>query len=174
MAGRPLPRRGFVMRIARAAGVAPAVLAVLDGTGEALPPGEETDLSILYAALAIEHHAIALYDAGLRAGRFPAGLKNYAVEFRGDHQGHRDTQVAIAEERGGRPPGPLSGYGFRFATADDLIGQALEIEIAAQEAYTALISQIRTKDYLLSAGFILVDEVRHMTVWKRVMGLRIY
>jgi hypothetical protein len=169
-----VPRRDFVLRIACAAGVAPAVLGVLDGTGEALPRGEETDLAILYAALTLEHHAIALYDAGLRANYFLAGLKAYAVEFRGDHQGHRDTQVAIAEERGGRPPGPLSDYGFRFRSGDDLIAQALEIEVAAQEAYAALISQIRTKDYLLSAGFILVDEVRHMTVWKRVMGLRIY
>lgn len=172
--GRPLPRRDFVLRIARAAGVAPAVLAFLDGTGEAFTRGEETDLSILYAALAIEHHAIALYEAGLRAGYFSSGLKNYAVEFRGDHQGHRDTQIAIAEERGGRPPAALSSYGFRFGSGDDLVAQALEIEIAAQEAYTALISQIRTKDYLLSAAFILVDEVRHMTVWKRVMGLKIY
>jgi ferritin-like protein len=172
--GRPAPRREFVIRLVRAAGVTPAVLAFLDGTGEAFTKGEETDLSILYAALTIEHHAIALYEAGLRAGFFPPGLRNYAVEFRGDHQGHRDTQIAIAEERGGRPPGPLSGYDFRFRTADDLISQSLEIEIAAQEAYTALISQIRTKDYLLSAGFILVDEVRHMTVWKRVLGLKIY
>ena len=171
---RPVPRRDFVMRIARAAGVAPAILGFLDGTGEALPRGEETDLSILYAALTIEHHAIALYDSGLRAGLFPPALGGHAVEFRGDHQGHRDTQVAIAEERGGQPPAPLARYGFRFGSADDLIAQALEIEIAAQEAYTALISQIRTRDYLLSAGFILVDEVRHMTVWKRVLGLKIY
>ena len=114
---RPVPRRDFVLRIARAAGVAPAVLAFLDGTGEAFPRGEETDLSILYAALTIEHHAIALYEAGLRAGYFPAGLKNYAGEFRGDHQGHRDTQIAIAEERGGRPPGPLARYDFRFVSS---------------------------------------------------------
>ena len=39
----------------------------------------------------------------------------------------------------------------------------------AASAYTGLISQIRTDDYLLSAGFILVDEVRHMTVWRRVL-----
>ena len=174
VAPRPVPRRAFVLRIARAAGVAPAVLAFLEGRGEAFPRGEETDLSILYAALTIEHHAIALYEAGLRAGLFPSGLKAHAVEFRGDHLGHRDTQIAVVEERGGRAPGPLAHYGFRFSTADDLIAQALEIEIAAQEAYTALISQIRTKDYLLSAAFILVDEVRHMTVWKRVLGLKIY
>lgn len=56
----------------------------------------------------------------------------------------------------------------------DIVQGALEVELAAQKAYTALISQIRTKDYLLSAAFILVDEVRHMTVWRRVLGLRIY
>jgi rubrerythrin len=59
-------------------------------------------------------------------------------------------------------------------TGDDLLRRALRIEIAAQEAYSALISQIRTKDYMLSAAFILVDEVRHETVWRRVLGLKIY
>jgi hypothetical protein len=57
---------------------------------------------------------------------------------------------------------------------DGFVREALEIEVAAQKAYTALISQIRTRDYLLSAAFILVDEVRHMTVWRRVLGLKIY
>jgi hypothetical protein len=59
-------------------------------------------------------------------------------------------------------------------SADDLIRQALQIEVAAQRAYLAVISQIRTQDYLLSAAFILVDEVRHTTVWRRVLGLEIY
>ena len=55
-----------------------------------------------------------------------------------------------------------------------MLRQAVAIELAAQDAYTALISQIRTRDYLLSAAFILVDEVRHLTVWRRVLGLKIY
>jgi len=169
------PRREFVLRIARAAGVAAPALAVLEGTAQALPKGERTDLEVLYAALTLEHHAIALYDEGLRSNLFPAGLRNYAVEFRGDHMGHRDTQIAIAEERGGRPPTPLSRYDLGpLGSSDRLIRESLLIEVAAQEAYTALISQIRTKDYLLSAAFILVDEVRHMTVWQRVLGVRIY
>ena len=166
-------RRAFMLATARAAGVTGPALGLLAGTASPAR-SEGNDLEILSAALLLEHHAIALYGFGLKRALFPPGLRAYATEFRGDHQGHRDTQIAISEERGGRPPGPLSGYGFRFASADDLIAQALEIEIAAQEAYTALISQIRTNDYLLSAGFILVDEVRHMTVWKRVLGLKIY
>ena len=151
------------------------VLGLLDGTATALPRSEETDFAVLYAALALEHHAIAVYDQGLKLGLVPPGLRDYAVEFRGDHLGHRDTQIAIAEERGGRPPEPLDHYDVGpLRSSDDLIRQALEIEVAAQRAYLAVISQIRTKDYLLSAAFILVDEVRHMTVWRRVLGLAIY
>jgi hypothetical protein len=161
--------------MAKAAGLVGPVLGLLDGTVEALPRGEETDMSVLRAAIALEHEAIAIYDRGLRRGLFPAGLKAYAVEFRGDHLGHRDTQVAIAEERGGQAPEALASYDMGpLRSGDDLLRQALRIEIAAQRAYSALISQIRTRDYMLSAAFILVDEVRHETVWRRVLGLKIY
>jgi hypothetical protein len=150
-------------------------VAFLDGRALALPRGDQTDLAILYAALALEHQAIAVYDEGLRRNLFPAGLRAYAVEFRGDHEGHRDTQVAIAEERGGRPPGPLARYEMGPLHAGEaFIRQALEVERAAQRAYSALVSQIGTRDYLLSAAFILADEVRHITVWRRVLGLSIY
>ena len=151
------------------------VLGLLEGRVAVLAASEETDLGILYASLALEHEAIWLYDYGLKRKLFSPGLRAYAVEFRGDHEGHRDTQVAIAEERGGRPPEPLPSYDFgRLESGDDLVRQAHLIERAAQDAYLALISQIRTKDYLLSAGFILVDEVRHLTVWRRVLGLRVW
>jgi Ferritin-like domain len=168
-------RREFVLRIARAAGVVPAALAVIEGRADALVGGDAADLAILDAALVIEHHAVAVYDAGLKRGLFPAGLRHYAVEFRGDHVGHRDTQIAISEERGGRPPEARPHYDLGpLEPGDAFVRQALLIEVAAQEAYTALISRIDTRDYLLSAAFILVDEVRHMTVWRRVLGLKIY
>ena len=61
-------RRRFVVRIARAAGVVPAVLSLIEGRGEALPRGQETDFAILDAALVIEHHAIAVYNTGLQRG----------------------------------------------------------------------------------------------------------
>jgi hypothetical protein len=161
--------------MARAAGVVGPVLGLLEGTVSALPHGDETDMSVLRAAIALEHEAIAVYDEGLRRGFFPPGLRRYAVEFRGDHLGHRDTQVAIAEERGGGAPEALSGYSWGSPQGGDaMVRHALRIEIAAQEAYSALISQIQTKDYLLSAAFILVDEVRHETVWRRLLGLKIY
>jgi hypothetical protein len=164
-----------VARLAQAAGVAVPLVALLDGENVVLARGEETDLAILGAALALEHQAIALYDLGLRRALIPAGLRDYAVEFRGDHEGHRDTQIAITEERGGRPPGPLASYEFgTLAAGDRFIRQALAVEEAAQRAYATLLSRIRSSDYLLSAGFILIDEVRHITVWRRVLGLSIY
>jgi hypothetical protein len=169
----PLTRRQALLRLCRGAAVSAPVLGLLDGSREALAEGEETDLSVLYAAIALEHQAVFVYEHGLKRNLFPPGRRAYAVEFVGDHQGHRDTQIAIAEERGGRPPGPLAHYTFGpMESGDDLIREACLIEEAAQDAYLALISQIRTKDYLLSAGFILVDEARHLTVWRRVLGLK--
>jgi hypothetical protein len=171
----PESRRQFMLSVARAAGVAPLAMALLEGRGEAVPRGEGTDLEILYAAITLEHHAIALYDFGLRETLFPAELRRYAVEFRGDHLGHRDTQLSIAGERGGRGPEALKAYDFdRSPGGLRFVRDALEIELAAQRAYSALISGIATRDYMLSAAFILIDEVRHITVWRRILGLKIY
>jgi ferritin-like protein len=167
-------RRAFLLTTARAAGLGAPLLGLLAGT-EAPARSEATDLRILEAALMLEHHAIALYSHGLGRSLFPPGLRAYATEFRGDHEGHRDTQIGILEERGGRAPAARLDYDFGGVPAGDgFIRMALEIEVAAQRAYTGLVSRIRTNDYLLSAAFILVDEVRHMTVWRRVLGLRIY
>lgn len=170
-----VPRRDFVYRLAVAAGVSAPVLGLIDGTVRAMPKSEETDFAVLEASLALEHEAIWTYDTALAANLFPSGLRPYAEEFVGDHRGHRDTQIAVMNERGGRPPVAYPSYDVgRLASQDDAIRKCLEIEIAAQDAYLAVNSQIRTKDYLLSAAFILVDEVRHMTVWRRVLGLKIY
>jgi hypothetical protein len=168
-------REASFTRIAREAGLGAAVVAAIEGTAPPLSPGDATDIKIISASLMLEHHAIALYAHGLKQALVPPALKAYAVEFRGDHQGHRDTQIAIARERGGQVPAELERYDFSgLAPGDDFLRAALAIEEAAQKAYTGLISGIRSRDYLLSAAFILVDEVRHMTVWRRVLGLRIY
>ena len=167
-------RRAFVLKAAMAAGVAPPAIALLAGAPAAFGD-EPADLAILHAALTLEHHAIALYDHCLQRRLVPAGLRAYAVEFRGDHLGHRDTQVALSQERGGRPPVARKHYEFGTVGAgDDAVRHLHEVERSAQDAYLALISSIRTDEYMISAGFILVDEARHQTVWGRALGLRIY
>jgi hypothetical protein len=168
-------RRGFLARLAAAAGVAAPVVAILDGRAAALPVEEAPDLAILHASLMLEHHAIALYDVCLDRQLLRPELRAWAVEFRGDHLGHRDTQVALSEERGGRPPGPLARYDFAgLESGEKALRELHEVERAAQDAYLGLIGNIRTDDYLSSAAYILNDEVRHLTTWSRALGLRIY
>ena len=169
------PRREFIRTAAINAGVAAVVFEFLDGRAEALPKNEETDIGILNAALGLEHEAIGLYADALSRGLVPAGLRDYAVEFKGAHEGHRDTQVEILRERGVTAVAPHRVDPIRETTAGDaVLRRLLAVEAAAESAYLRLIGQIRTSDYLLSAGFIVVDEARHQTIWRRALGLSIY
>jgi Ferritin-like domain len=169
------PRRQFIRNAFVNAGASMAVLHLLEGRVEALPKSEETDIAILNAALGLEHEAIGLYADALARNLVPTGLREYAVEFKGAHEGHRDTQVEILRERGVTAVAPHKVDPIREAAAGDaVIRRLLSVEAAAESAYLRLIGHIRTNDYLLSAGFIVVDEARHQTIWRRARGLSIY
>ena len=169
------PRREFIRASALQAGASLAVFKFLEGRAVALPKNEETDIAILNAALGLEHEAIGLYADALSRNLVPAGLRGYAVEFRGAHEGHRDTQIEILRERGVTAAEPPRVHPLRETTAGDaVLRRLLSVEAAAESAYLRLIGQIRTNDYLLSAGFIVVDEARHQTIWRRALGLSIY
>jgi hypothetical protein len=168
-------RRDFLTRAALKAGASAAVVGFLAGRVHALPKSEETDIAILNAALGLEHEAVGLYADALSRDLVPLGLRAFAVEFKGAHEGHRDTQVEILRERGVTAVGPHAVDPIRETTAGDgVIRRLLSVEAAAESAYLRLIGQIRTNDYLLSAGFIVVDEARHQTIWRRALGLSIY
>jgi len=168
-------RRGFLRSAIAGAGASLAVLDFLEGRAHALPRSEETDLAILNAAIALEHEAIGLYTDALGRNLVPTGLRDYAIEFKGAHEGHRDTQIEILRERGLSLAPPHAVDPLRETTAGDaVIRSLLSVEAAAESAYLRLIGQIRTSDYLLSAGFIVVDEARHQTIWRRALGLSIY
>jgi len=169
------PRRQFIRSAFVNAGASMAVLHLLEGRVFALPKSEETDIAILNAALGLEHEAIGLYADALSRDLVPTGLREYAVEFKGAHEGHRDTQIEILRERGVTAVAPHQVDPIREAAAGDAaIRRLLTIEAAAESAYLRLIGHIRTNDYLLSAGFIVVDEARHQTIWRRVLGLSVY
>ncbi len=169
------PRRDFIRRAAVRTGVSASVLGILEGRAVALPKTEETDIAILNAALGLENEAIGIYADALNRDLVPSGLRDYAVEFKGAHEGHRDTQVEILRERGVAAVGPHRVDPLRESTAGDaVIRRLLSVEAAAESAYLRLIGRIRTNDYLLSAGFIVVDEARHQTIWRRALALSIY
>jgi hypothetical protein len=168
-------RREFIRKAALNAFVPIAVTKLLEGRVMALPRNEETDIAILNAALGIEHEAIGMYGDALSRNLVPSGLRDYAVEFLGAHEGHRDTQVEILRERGVTAAPPHKVDPLREVTAgDSVLRRLLSVEAAAEAAYLRLIGHIRTNDYLLSAGFIVVDEARHQTIWRRALGLSIY
>ncbi len=168
-------RRSVLLRLATAAGVAAPAMAALRGEAMAATDAEATDIAIFQASVALEHHAIALYTKGLRQKLFPAEWTHYAIEFKGDHQGHRDTENAVIAERGGREVAPLEAYELGHLEAGPVMLQrVLEIEQAAQDAYLALLSSFRGPESLQTAASVLIDEVRHLTIWKRALGLRIY
>jgi hypothetical protein len=171
----PNPRRDFIRATLVRTGASLAVLGLLEGRVDALPRSEETDIAILNAALGLEHEAIGLYRDALARDLVPTGLREYAIEFKGAHEGHRDTQVEILRERGVSAAAPHNVDPIRQSTAGDaVIRRLLSVEAAAESAYLRLIGHIRTSDYLLSAGFIVVDEARHQTIWRRALGLSIY
>jgi len=169
------PRREFIRHAFVRTGASLAVLGLLEGRIEALPKSEETDIAILNGALGLEHEAIGLYGDALSRNLVPGGLRDYAIEFKSAHEGHRDTQIEILRERGVAAVAPHRVDPIRETTAGDaVIRRLLSVEAAAESAYLRLIGHIRTNDYLLSAGFIVVDEARHQTIWRRALGLSIY
>jgi hypothetical protein len=171
-----LGRRQMLLDLARGAGVTTAVLAFLRDVQSARAQAANVgqDLEILNAALALEHQAVALYTYGLSHNLVPVVLRERAVEFRGDHEGHRDTQIALSRERGGEPVKALAHYDFgHMDGGHGWLKKAAQVELAAQQAYAKVIPAITEKDYQLTAAFIVVDEVRHLTVWKSVLGAKV-
>jgi len=166
-------RRRFCLELARLAGATPAALAVLAGRPAAA--ADETDFAVLYAAINMESQAVDLYDRGLERGFFSARRAAQAADFRGDHLGHRDTQIGIARERGGRVPEAPARY--PYTPPDDptaWIREARRMEQAAIDAYSGVLRRIGDRDQRLVAAYILVDEVRHVTAWSAALGMRLY
>jgi hypothetical protein len=173
MTGARRSRRDFVLALARLAGAAPAALHVIGGAPAAA--GEDADMAILYAAIGMEQQAIDLYERGVDGGMFAGRYRDLAAAFRGDHVGHRDTQIQIARERGGRAPDEERRYPYRpRGEAEAWIREALRMELAAEDAYSTVLRRIDDADQRLAAAYILVDEVQHLTVWREVLGVRLY
>lgn len=147
------------------------------GGAEVLTLGQspERDLTILTAALYLEHEAIAAYQAGAASGLLPSGVLQVAVAFMGDHQYHRDGIMGAIGTLGGTPADAEKHYRFgRLRHANDVLKLALRLEHGAATAYTTLASSVRNKTVLNFAAHVLVDEVRHATVLRNVLGLRNY
>jgi hypothetical protein len=132
------------------------------------------DLAILNVALGLEHQAIAAYDAGAKSKLLSPDQLKMAVSFQTDHKRHRDTLIQYIRRFGGAPVEPKSSYDFGTITsAADILKLAHSLEAGAAGAYLANAYKLESSEILNAAVPILVDEVRHTTVFKLLLGLSV-
>jgi hypothetical protein len=169
-----LGTRREALRLIAGAGTAGATLLML-------PPGmlcaqsKEGDLSIVSAALRLEHEAVAAYRFGIDSKRLSGDQLKYAVAFQGDESYHRDGLAGAIKALGGEPVGPQKDYGFGQAqSATDFIRVVHMLEQDFIRAYGSLAANVQNKDVLNFAAHILADEVRHLTVWHHELGIPNY
>lgn len=130
------------------------------------------DLAILNLALGLEHQAIAAYDAGAQSKLLSPDQLKLAVSFQTDHKRHRDALIKFIRRFGGTPVAPKSSYNFGTITsATDIVKLAHSLEEGAAQAYLANAYKLESCEILSAAVPILVDEVRHTTVFKQLLGL---
>jgi len=130
------------------------------------------DLAILNVALGLEHQAIAAYDAGAKSNLLSPDQLTMAVSFQNDHKRHRDTLIKYIRRFGGTPVEPKRSYDFGpISSATDIVKLAHELEVGAAGAYLANAYKLASSEILNAAVPILVDEVRHATVFKQLLGL---
>jgi rubrerythrin len=134
--------------------------------------GYADDLAILNVALGLEHQAVAAYQAGAESKLLPAPVLEIAVAFQKDHKRHRDALIRLIKKYGGTPVGPKSSYDFgTIKTAGDILNLAYTLEQGAVDAYLANAYKLKSGDILNSAVPIVLDEVRHATVFRLALGM---
>ncbi len=132
----------------------------------------EGDLAILNVALGLEHEAIAAYNAGAGSKLLTADQLKLAVSLLNDHIRHRDVLIKFIRRYKGTPVQPKSSYDFGAITsATDIVKLAHGLEKGAALAYLANAYKLESNEILSAAVPILVDEVRHTTVFAQLLGL---
>ena len=148
---------------------------LLGGAALAFGQSPERDLTILNAALYLEHEAIAAYTAGAGSGLLSADVLKVAAAFMDDHRYHRDGMAGVIRTLGQTPAEAKQSYRFgRLRDANDILKLALRLEQGAAAAYRTLASSIQNKTVLNFAAHVLGDVVRHSTALRGVLGLRNY
>lgn len=114
------------------------------------------------------------YQAGAESKLLPASVLAIAVSFQTDHKRHRDVLRGMIKKYGGTPEAAKNSYDFvTIKTAGDILNLALRLEQGAVDAYLANAYKLQSGDILNSAVPIVLDEVRHATVYKLALGLAV-
>lgn len=141
-------------------------------------PGGDTaqDVSLLNAAIALEHEGIAAYQIAATSGLLQPAVVQIGVTFQGHHKGHRDELEKAVKQLGGEPVAPKSDaeYGEALNVSslknqEDVLRLALGLERGAANAYLGLIPSLGV-DFHQVAAQMAGDEAFHAAILGNALG----
>jgi rubrerythrin len=178
----PASRRVFLNTVGRAlAGVGIAAGSTWAyGAAPAREQAGSGDVSVMQAALALEHEGIAAYRLAGASGLLKPPTLQLAKVFMGHHEQHRDSLAALISKAGGKPVEPQSDAQYTQAlklsalkTEGDVLALATRLEQGAASAYVGQVASLR--DIKLAQLFCKLgaDEAVHWTTLNNAQGLAI-
>ncbi len=145
-----------------------------DGGGTATSEeGGKGDVTILNAALDLEHTAIALYTAGVPVLRGAARTLGRA--FLAQEKEHAAALVHTIEELGGTPSRarPAAEYRRifpRLRSQDDVLRFAVDLENTAISAYLGSVAKLSAPALRQTATAINANEAEHVSALLGALG----
>lgn len=134
------------------------------------------DVSLLNAAIALEHEGIAAYQIAATSGLLQPAVVEIGVTFQGHHKGHRDELEKAVKQLGGEPVAAKTdaeyGEGLNVASLknqEDVLRLALGLERGAANAYLGLIPALGV-DFHQIAAQMAGDEAFHAAILGNALG----
>lgn len=134
------------------------------------------DISILNAALALEHEGIGAYQLAAGSGLLTPDVLKVGVTFQSHHKEHRDAIAGAVRMLGGEAVGEksLDDYAAALGAGSlrnqtDVLRLALRLERGAANAYLSLIPSLGP-DFHLVAARMAGDEAFHAAVLAGALG----
>lgn len=134
------------------------------------------DVSLLNAAIALEHEGIAAYQIAATSGLLQPAVVEIGVTFQGHHKGHRDELEKAVRQLGGEPVVAKSDSEYAEAlnvaslkNQEDVLRLALGLERGAANAYLGLIPSLGVNFHQVAAQ-MAGDEAFHAAILGNALG----
>ena len=138
------------------------------------------DVSVMQAALALEHEGIAAYRLAGGSGLLKPGVLKIAKVFMGHHEQHRDSLAALIAKAGGTPVQPRPDGDYveslnlgSLKTEGDVVALATKLEQGAASAYVGQVAALRDPQLAQLFSNLAADEAVHWTTLNNAQGLEI-
>lgn len=135
------------------------------------------DVSLINAAIALEHEGIAAYTIAAGSGLLAPAVVQVGVLFRGHHQRHRDELVKAVTDLGGKPAIAKTDAEYAadlnagsLKNQEDVLRLAVKLETGAANAYIGVIPSVGAKYHEVLAR-MAGDEAYHVAFLSSALGL---